>query len=97
MSYVVSTLAIPPTHLIARIGAKNTASIKLFEKLGFGVVRFVEVFDEVEMRWGWDAVRGEQGRREWREEELEGRMGVYDPPTGEGAAQVGPEEGVSPG
>ncbi|GFZ44798.1 hypothetical protein JCM24511_02524 [Saitozyma sp. JCM 24511] len=30
----------------------NTASIALFESLGFGIVKVVEVWDEVEMRWG---------------------------------------------
>ncbi|TFY79103.1 hypothetical protein EWM64_g4903 [Hericium alpestre] len=48
------------SHFVARIGASNAASIALFERLGFEIVRHVEVFDEVEMR-----VRAEASEREW--------------------------------
>jgi len=47
----VSPLNIPPTRLVMRISETNTASIRLFEKLGFEVRKHVEVFGEVEMRW----------------------------------------------
>lgn len=59
LSYATSTLPLPPSHLIARISRSNTASIALFKKLGFGVVKVVEVWDEVEMRWGWVEGSGE--------------------------------------
>ncbi|KAL5534927.1 hypothetical protein ACEPAF_3017 [Sanghuangporus sanghuang] len=44
------SLPISAAKLIARIGAKNSASQALFAKLGFVETRRVEVFDEVEMR-----------------------------------------------
>lgn len=42
---------IPPTCLICRISDTNTASISLFEKLGFRVTKHVQIFSEIEMRW----------------------------------------------
>jgi len=45
------TSIITPDRLVARISDSNQPSICLFEKLGFTVVRRVEVFHEVEMRW----------------------------------------------
>ena len=42
--------AIPPASLVVRIGDKNAPSISLFRKLGFEIVKRVEVFEEVEMR-----------------------------------------------
>jgi len=45
-------LPIPPTSLLTRISESNVPSIKLFEKLGFRISKRVEVFGEVEMRWG---------------------------------------------
>lgn len=48
---LVSPLNIPPTCLVTRISESNTASISLFEKLGFRLTKKVEVFREVEMRW----------------------------------------------
>lgn len=42
---------VPPSSLLTRISLTNEPSIKLFEKLGFQIVRTVEVFGEVEMRW----------------------------------------------
>lgn len=39
---------------MARIGAKNEPSIALFGKLGFEKTKYVEVFDEVEMRFNKD-------------------------------------------
>lgn len=44
-------LLVPLHCLITRISMENTSSIKLFEKLGFVVVKRVEVFREVEMRF----------------------------------------------
>ncbi|KAG5636728.1 hypothetical protein H0H81_007057 [Sphagnurus paluster] len=45
-------LGIPPTALVARIGDSNVPSIRLFEMLGFRITKRVEIFEEVEMRWG---------------------------------------------
>jgi len=42
---------IPPRTLVIRISKDNSPSIKLFEGLGFRIVKMVEVFGEVEMRW----------------------------------------------
>ena len=47
-------LSVNPQTLVARIGAKNEASIALFKKLGFEKTKYVEVFDEVEMRYNKD-------------------------------------------
>lgn len=44
-------LPIPRERLVARIGEKNEASIRLFEKLGFTVTKRVAVFEEVELRF----------------------------------------------
>lgn len=46
-----SALRIPPSSLIIRISDTNVASIKLFGRLGFEVVKRVEVFQEVELRY----------------------------------------------
>ncbi|EEB93344.1 hypothetical protein MPER_08010, partial [Moniliophthora perniciosa FA553] len=43
---------IPPQSLLCRISEDNEASIGLFEKLGFKITKRVQVFGEVEMRWG---------------------------------------------
>ncbi|WVQ93985.1 hypothetical protein IAU59_001063 [Kwoniella sp. CBS 9459] len=56
LSYLTKNLPLPPTHLIARISSTNIPSIKLFRKLGFGIVKHVKVFDEVEMRYGSENV-----------------------------------------
>ncbi|KAJ8487180.1 hypothetical protein ONZ51_g4322 [Trametes cubensis] len=44
-------LPVPKEKLVARIGDKNAASIRLFEKLGFAVTKRVPVFEEVELRY----------------------------------------------
>ena len=44
-------LPISRERLVARIGEKNEASIRLFEKLGFSVTKRVAVFEEVELRF----------------------------------------------
>jgi hypothetical protein len=41
---------ISPFLLVARISDSNTPSVRLFEKLGFKIVKHVQVFGEVEMR-----------------------------------------------
>ena len=44
-------LPIPRERLVARIGEKNAASRRLFEKLGFAITKRVAVFEEIEMRF----------------------------------------------
>ncbi|KAH8982445.1 acyl-CoA N-acyltransferase [Lactarius hatsudake] len=50
LSYARDTLGIRTESFVARIGASNARSIALFTALGFGIVRTVVVFDEIEMR-----------------------------------------------
>lgn len=71
ITYAQSHLEPQPSasQFIARISSKNTASIKLFEKLGFEIVKVVQVFDEVEMRLVGDR---------WVAAQLEGRLGSFD-------------------
>ncbi|ADV24523.1 hypothetical protein I305_06640 [Cryptococcus gattii E566] len=71
--------------IASKIGASNRPSIHLFRKLGFGIVKHVQVFDEIELRWGAKDVADLdlEGLKEvtavdWRETSLEGRIGVYD-------------------
>lgn len=42
---------ISKSALVVKIGKENTASIKLFEKIGFKIIKVVEIFGEVEMRF----------------------------------------------
>jgi hypothetical protein len=79
LTYVVhSHLKVVPTHFIARIGSSNESSIRLFERLGFGKVRVVEVWDEVEMRWGWKGTEPARGTKDdWPVERLRGCVGTY--------------------
>lgn len=65
-------LPVSPASLVVRIGASNAPSIALFTRLGFGVSKRVDVFDEIEMRFGWDSARGkqigvEEKRKAWAE------------------------------
>ncbi|CAK9782116.1 acyl-CoA N-acyltransferase [Cutaneotrichosporon oleaginosum] len=94
ITYAVHHLPLSPRHFIARIGTANTASISLFERLGFGKVRVVEVWSEAEMRWGWTESSGEEYDDSWADMHdpdawpktiLEGRVGN----TGETRAAVG--------
>ncbi|KGB79856.2 hypothetical protein CNBG_5694 [Cryptococcus deuterogattii R265] len=85
LSYLTTALPLPPTHLIAKIGASNRPSIHLFRKLGFGIVKHVQVFDEIELRWGAKDAEDlgleelkEVTAVDWRETSLEGRIGIYD-------------------
>lgn len=97
LAYATSSLNMPPTHLIARIGRSNTPSIALFKSLGFGISKVVEVFDEVEMRWGHKANQNTDNSsdsfapisafdsvnepRSLGYSIPEGRIGIYDPPN----------------
>jgi hypothetical protein len=56
-------LPVPAASLTVRIGEKNDASMRLFEKLGFMITKRVEVFEEVELRWR--AGDGEQAHLPW--------------------------------
>lgn len=58
--------------MIAKIGTANTPSIRLFESLGFSIVKVVEVFQEVELLWQPD-----QPQVQWERRIPEGRIGPY--------------------
>ncbi|THH03579.1 hypothetical protein EW146_g10391, partial [Bondarzewia mesenterica] len=45
-----SPLPVRKNSLVVKIGQDNTPSIRLFEGLGFTIVKTVDVFEEVEMR-----------------------------------------------
>ena len=45
--------------LVARIGDQNTASIALFQSLGFEITKHVAVFEETEMRYTGKGVSSE--------------------------------------
>jgi RimJ/RimL family protein N-acetyltransferase len=44
-------LPVSKESLVVRIGDKNTASIALFQKLGFEITKHVAVFEETELRY----------------------------------------------
>ncbi|EJT49024.1 hypothetical protein A1Q2_07970 [Trichosporon asahii var. asahii CBS 8904] len=69
-------LGIGPSQFIARIGAENAASLRLFDSLGFGQVKLVEVWNEIELRWGWNNHSSAKAQQ-WAPSALEGRIGVY--------------------
>lgn len=48
--YAMQKLRLGPENFLVRIGMDNESSIHMFERLGFEVVKTVEVFREVEMR-----------------------------------------------
>ena len=50
-------LPVPKERLVARIGEKNEPSIRLFEKLGFGITKRVAVFEEVELRYNGEGAK----------------------------------------
>jgi hypothetical protein len=58
LNYAQDNLSIPLDKFIVRIGLANKSSIALFDKLGFGKEKVVEVFQEVTMRFGW--IEGEE-------------------------------------
>jgi len=53
-------LPIAKESLVARIGDKNTASIALFQKLGFEITKHVAVFEETELRFTGKGVSSER-------------------------------------
>ena len=44
-------LPVSKASLVVRIGDKNTASIALFQKLGFEITKRVAIFEETELRY----------------------------------------------
>lgn len=64
MSYACQSpsLSLKPEHLLVKIGRQNHGSIAMFGRLGFVIVKEVEVFNEVEMRL--DSKRIEELSRE---------------------------------
>ncbi|WWD06069.1 hypothetical protein V865_004154 [Kwoniella europaea PYCC6329] len=88
LSYLTITLPFDPSQLIARIGSPNKPSIRLFQKLGFGIIKHVKVFDEVELNYGVEddkEIPSEIGldvdinkKVDWINRSLEGRLGKYD-------------------
>jgi hypothetical protein len=49
-------LPVSKKSLVARIGDRNTASIALFQKLGFEITKHVAVFEETELRYTREGV-----------------------------------------
>ncbi|WWC85513.1 uncharacterized protein L201_000377 [Kwoniella dendrophila CBS 6074] len=88
LSYLTRNLPLDPSNLIARIGSTNQPSIKLFQKLGFGLVKYVKVFDEVEMNYGVEddqeilselnLPKSDQSKIDWKGIELNGKISQYD-------------------
>lgn len=50
--YAQTGLKTAPTSFIAKIGTSNDKSLALFARLGFGIVKTSEVFEEHELRFG---------------------------------------------
>lgn len=48
--YAMQQLRLGPEDFLVRIGMNNTKSIHMFERMGFEIVKRVDVFQEVEMR-----------------------------------------------
>jgi RimJ/RimL family protein N-acetyltransferase len=48
--YAMQHLHLGPEDFLVRIGMNNTKSIHMFERMGFEIVKRVDVFQEVEMR-----------------------------------------------
>ena len=74
LSYAISTIGVKPHKLLAKIGTANTPSIRLFESLGFSIVKVIEVFQESELRW-----RPNDPEAKWDSSVPEGRIGPYSP------------------
>ena len=74
LSYAISKVGVKPHNLLAKIGTANTPSTRLFESLGFSVVKVIEVFQESELRW-----RPNDPEAQWDSNIPEGRIGPYAP------------------
>lgn len=62
LRYAISPpLSVQPSQLVVRVGASNNPSIALFNRLGFFQSKYVAAFDEVELRFGWDADSSQAG------------------------------------
>ena len=73
LSYAITTIGVKPHNLMAKIGSANTPSIRLFESLGFSIVKVVEVWNEVELRW-----HPNEPEAIWESSIPEGRIGSYE-------------------
>lgn len=71
-----SPLNLEPTCLLAKISTSNMPSLALFHKLGFGIVKTSEVWQEHELRFGQGEGRVEANGA-WCEG---GREGVKEMP-----------------
>jgi hypothetical protein len=72
---------LPSSNLVAKISTSNPASLALFRKLGFGIVKTSTVWEEWEVRFGAkDLETGVQGTGEWMSapEEERGLRAVYE-------------------
>lgn len=78
LSYASRALDLPPSVFFARIGFDNEASLGLFAKLGFVEGKRVEVFREVELRWG-GAGEEESGAWPWEKDPAWRYEEVADP------------------
>ena len=63
-SYATASDSKPPLPiakecLVVRVGDKNTASISLFQKLGFEITKHVAIFEETELRYTGKGVSSE--------------------------------------
>ncbi|GAA5834540.1 hypothetical protein JCM9279_004347 [Rhodotorula babjevae] len=79
LSYASRALDLAPSAFFARIGFDNAPSLGLFKKLGFVEGKRVEVFREVEMRWGGADGDGEGKRWPWEKDEAWRYDEVEDP------------------
>ncbi|WWC67128.1 uncharacterized protein I206_101035 [Kwoniella pini CBS 10737] len=52
LKYLIQNLSFKPLNLVVKIGLKNIPSIKLFQSLGFGIIKFIKVFNEIELNYG---------------------------------------------
>nr|XP_018266356.1 uncharacterized protein I303_00331 [Kwoniella dejecticola CBS 10117]OBR88514.1 hypothetical protein I303_00331 [Kwoniella dejecticola CBS 10117] len=93
LRHLAQHLPLDPLQLIVKIASANIPSIKLFQTLGFGIVKHVKVFDEVEMHYAkpddadiladlnLDSKRPARDgpKAIWEEIDLQGRIGMYYP------------------
>ncbi|KAL7416820.1 GNAT domain-containing protein [Mrakia frigida] len=83
LQYATSApLSLPASrNFVAKISTSNPASLALFRKLGFGIVKISEVWQEWEVRFhAKDIETGVEGEGEWMGVE-DGVRGVYEEET----------------
>ena len=63
-SITLPSLGLSPKDFVVKVGKGNIGSIRMFEKMGFGIVKEVEVFGEVEMKlrdpMSWSGARANE-------------------------------------